>query len=581
MANTVKYDSKTGKKLKAGQSTTDALGNTFKQGQNFSSGGGKVLGASTDPLAGGARGTFLDLTPQEAAQRVALDDRARSAGFAASETGDFFNSSSSFVSSPVAGATVGSKSPSIASTSIVNNPNITARNFMDGYPEEKITDTSTFAPITIDQERLKLEAEGEKNSQDQLKSLLDLYDDRETSAESYKKAQRQSGILQAQQIVGDLSGQLNAIVAKGQAQQLSIVGQGRGIPEAIIGGQQAQIGRETAIAALPVQAQLSAAQGNLEMAQSNMETLFKIYSDDAANEFNFKKEVITFIYDKADKAQQRKLDALTIKEERVYKEKQTELAEGKSYAKMAFANGQSALGADIMKLDINSPTYKNDLSRLISQVKDPNFTLDLSIKKQQLANLQKQNSLMGEPTAKEKKEEAQALKTAQGQTETLKEKVSLIDSILENSGFFGGMSDSVGTNPFSRGVKGAFNTWTGANQQFAGGVHKLASQEFLNALINAKSQGATFGALTEREGDALRAAATQLNDWEIKNEKGLGTGVWDIDEESFKNELNNLKRLANKGIQNAQGTVLEQDERSLLDNIFSPDNMALDPALYY
>ncbi len=39
--------------------------------------------------------------------------------------------------------------------------------------------------------------------------------------------------------------------------------------------------------------------------------------------------------------------------------------------------------------------------------------------------------------------------------------------------------------------------------------------------------------------------------------------------------------VAQKGIQNAQGTVLEQDERSLLDNIFSPDNMALDPALYY
>lgn len=43
MATTVKYDAKTGKKLKSGQSTTDALGNTYKQGQSYSapsSGGG-------------------------------------------------------------------------------------------------------------------------------------------------------------------------------------------------------------------------------------------------------------------------------------------------------------------------------------------------------------------------------------------------------------------------------------------------------------------------------------------------------------------------------------------------------------
>jgi hypothetical protein len=54
--------------------------------------------------------------------------------------------------------------------------------------------------------------------------------------------------------------------------------------------------------------------------------------------------------------------------------------------------------------------------------------------------------------------------------------------------------------------------------------------------------------LTDREGDALRASATQLNDWEIKDDKGVPTGVWNIDEASFKKELNNLKTLAQRAI---------------------------------
>jgi len=75
-----------------------------------------------------------------------------------------------------------------------------------------------------------------------------------SSADAFSKAQRETGILQKQQIVGDLTGQLNQIVATSQAQQLQVTGQGRGIPEVIIGGQQAQIAKEAAIQALPIAA---------------------------------------------------------------------------------------------------------------------------------------------------------------------------------------------------------------------------------------------------------------------------------------------------------------------------------------
>lgn len=354
---TIKYDAKTGKRLKKGASTTDAMGNTFKEGTKLSSytnlkTSGVGSSSSSDPLAGGAAGRFLDMTPEQAAQASSVYERTIKAGLPMSLAGDYEASgfSSNFAranqisgsSNPAAGTAISSKSPSAPGSSLINNPNLTAKNFMDGYPEEKIQDYSSLVPLTIDQEKLKLESERELSNQEQLKSLMDLYDDRETSAESYAKAQKQSGLLQAQRLVGELTGNLNAIVAKGQAQQLSLVGQGRGVPEAIIGGQQAQIGRETAIAALPVQAQLSAAQGNLEMAQSNMETLFKIYSDDARNKFEYKKEVLTFIYDKVDKENQRKLDDLKVRETRAYEKEQDFLKTKESIAIEAAKNGASA-----------------------------------------------------------------------------------------------------------------------------------------------------------------------------------------------------------------------------------------------
>lgn len=217
--------------------------------------------------------------------------------------------------------------------------------------------------------------------------------------------------------------------------------------------------------------------------------------------------------------------------------------------------------------------------------------LDTQLKQAQLSKLNKEISLLGEPTPKEKEAEAKALQTKEGQSLVLKEKINLIDSIYNNAG----MQYRVGTNRSSRqgyfaGVAGIggvgqsvpalISEAKGQGQQFAGGVHKLASREFLDALIGAKQQGATFGALTDREGDALRAAATQLNDWEIKDKRGMPTGRWNIDEVSFKRELDNLKRLAYKGIANSGGTLLQDDELTALDNIYN-DSALMNPSSYY
>ena len=287
-------------------------------------------------------------------------------------------------------SSLASGTSSTPTTNVVNTPNLNADaiNTPLTLPETTVPDYSKYIPPPIEQVAIDAKTEKDTALQDLLKSMSET----PSSEESFARAQRESGVLEQQKIVGDLTGQLNAIVAKGQAQQLAQVGQGRGIPEAIIGGIQAQIGRETAIAALPVQAQLSAAQGNLEMANDNLETLFKIYSEDARNEFENKKEVRKLVYDIASEKEKRALDKLDKQEERAYQETKDLNDERLMYSKMAFANGQSSLGAKIAKLDYKSPTFRQDLAQLQTQLYDPNIELDRQLKQAQIIKLQNENN---------------------------------------------------------------------------------------------------------------------------------------------------------------------------------------------
>lgn len=127
------------------------------------------------------------------------------------------------------------------------------------------------------------------------------------TAKIYQDLEQQTRVREFQQQVNDYSGQLNAIKAKAEADQLSLEGQGRGIPEAIIGGQQAKIAREAAIKSLPVAAQLANAQGNLGLAQQHLDTMFKIQVEDAKNKYNHKMKLIESAMDIATEEEKRRL----------------------------------------------------------------------------------------------------------------------------------------------------------------------------------------------------------------------------------------------------------------------------------
>jgi len=399
---TVQYSATTGKKLKKGETTTQS-GKTYTQGQTYGSSSSSkapkpgekgfivqtaAQAAANWSTAAKNAGSLNLLSPAVAKQVAsggfksgglpsntnllspAVSRQVSSGGFSSTSSGGLISGTSSVPSGNFySTSSLTSGTRTTPTSNVINAPSVlNPDNNKITFPEPKVADYSQYIPTSIEQERLDIEAEQKDTQEDYLSDLLKDFKDKPTGVEIDRKLQRDLGIKQKQQLVSDLTGQLNGIVAKGQANQLSLVGQGRGIPEAIIGGQQAEIGRETAIAALPVQAQLSAAQGNLEMANDSLDRLFKIYSEEAQNEFNFKREVRKSVYDFATSAQKRKLDDLDKQEARMYDEKQSNINMLNDWQKTALATGQKSLFTQMSKINPSSPTFRQDLAKLQVQI---------------------------------------------------------------------------------------------------------------------------------------------------------------------------------------------------------------------
>lgn len=119
--------------------------------------------------------------------------------------------------------------------------------------------------------------------------------------------------------------------------------------------------------------------------------------------------------------------------------------------------------------------------------------------------------------------------------------VSQVSDLAKNPALAG----AVGPNIFARSGGGGLDQLTGAKQNFIGSVEQLRQQLTLDSLVNAKANGATFGALSEGELKLLSQSATKLDTWAIKGSDGKVTG-YNANEADFKKELdkvNNFTKL--------------------------------------
>lgn len=132
------------------------------------------------------------------------------------------------------------------------------------------------------------------------------------------------------------------------------------------------------------------------------------------------------------------------------------------------------------------------------------------------------------------------------QVNEAKDFVKKLKDLKDNSG----LKYAVGPNWATRGMVGIGGAF-GAKDDFLGKAQTIISKKALGSLIEAKSQGATFGALSDAELALLKSSGTTLSAWaNEKNEKVTG---FDISESKFKEELNNMITEYEKLIAQADG----------------------------
>jgi len=339
-------------------------------------------------------------------------------------------------------------------------------------------------------------------------------------------------------------------------------------------------------------------QGNQRLSEINSAMATTLANLD----LNFAKEQYTMMNANFEKLDQSFTDRMsTFKEvhDAVAKDAAEQIKAQQDARDFAFKQKQDA---DKLKQDARDFEYKKGQDEILNNLNSAKFSyqqkqdaIDNAFKKQQINETQRHNMSMEaiakEPTAKEKKETEDALKNAKASIPIMQDKVAAIDNLLKAPG----MASRVGTSVFTRkpnglaerivknlpglGLGDAKSDLTGQGQDFAAGVHQLTTGLTLQNLIDAKARGATFGALSEGELSLLANSASKINDWEIKDSKGNGVGTWDIDEKSFKKELENVKTLTNRALLLSQGNIVSPDEDKQLDSLFPPT--IPDPSAYY
>ena len=111
------------------------------------------------------------------------------------------------------------------------------------------------------------------------------------------------------------------------------------------------------------------------------------------------------------------------------------------------------------------------------------------------------------------------------------------------SGFFGNVGAIASIVGIPSVLKGTYSKLSGKQQDFIASVEQLRSQLNLNSLINAKKQGATFGALSDQELQVLGNSATKLGSWAIKDSAGNVVG-YNTSEANFRKELDKVGNFA-------------------------------------
>lgn len=363
------------------------------------------------------------------------------------------------------------------------------------------------------------------------------------------------------------------------------------------------INRQRGIDSLLTSSLIAAKQGQIEYAQNIIDTAIAAKYEPLKTAYQYKLSMY-----------EANLDRLTAKEKSLAEAKSQEWnakimeieereAEEKSIQQIGLKLAEFGVDTGTINSVLSAKTTEEAISIAGSKLRDPmakleleKVKLDMALTRERILTAQRERELLGEPTPQETKAQSDALKEKEASIPVMKDKIEAVNVLIDHPG----LNSRVGSTALGRkatttlgklgkvvslvgipsSISVAKDEVSGAGQDFAGGIHKLVGGLTLDNLIAAKSRGATFGALSDSELNILATSATTLNDWEIKDKRGQGTGVWNIDEDSFKRELRTIQELTQRAIYLTQGDTFSGDENSMINNIFESD-LLLEPSNYF
>jgi len=127
--------------------------------------------------------------------------------------------------------------------------------------------------------------------------------------------------------------------------------------------------------------------------------------------------------------------------------------------------------------------------------------------------------------------------------------VSKVDELVKSPG----LNNAVGSSAF-KWVTRMGTPFSKEKEAFIGQTQNILDQVTMEKLIEVKGQGATFGALSDSEREMIQRAASPIWQWVVKDKNGKIVG-YDIDEKTFKKELERLKETAQQSIDKANGGI--------------------------
>lgn len=312
------------------------------------------------------------MTPVPTSYSAGSRPSTNTASYSTNSSTGFLTSKSSLAPSAPSNLSIGANqlgagTPSVITPSSPSGTNY-AGNVLAGNVAVGGDPTTGMMPVTS----TGTPATKEKTFEEQLKERIASYRTPENQAELYRRSVQEAGLMQARQNIQNTQNQINAITTKMNTDLLQLRGTAakEGVVEAVYGGQQAQVTREATIKLLPLQAQLAVDQGNLELAQENTNTLFKIYSEDAKNSVDFYNKNVDAVWElMTEKEKEKAKDILWQKNrnaEVVDQQAQRFSSIANEFLKAGNMAAYRAATSIQLPSNMQSPTFAQDLEKAVS-----------------------------------------------------------------------------------------------------------------------------------------------------------------------------------------------------------------------